>query len=175
MIMKFTGTVLKNLFSKPATSGYPFTPAEYPERTRGHIEIDMDACVLCGLCSKNCPPRTIKVDRAAGTWSINRFDCIQCGFCTTICAKKALKIVPGYQEPGDTKLTETFKKESKEPAKHPVSNSEVCVYCTLCAKKCPQGAITVDRAAKTWALDESKCVSCGVCADTCPKKCIEMK
>ena len=31
-----------------------------------------------------------------------------------------------------------------------------CVYCTLCAKKCPQSAITVDRQAKTWKLDDEK-------------------
>ena len=35
---------------------------------------------------------------------------------------------------------------------------EKCVYCTLCAKKCPQGAIEVDRKEKTWKLDSEKCV-----------------
>lgn len=56
----------------------------------------------------------------------------------------------------------------------PVSDPSKCVYCTLCAKKCPAGAIEVDRAAKTWALDEEKCVACGTCAEVCPKKCIIM-
>ena len=49
-----------------------------------------------------------------------------------------------------------------------------CVYCTLCAKKCPAEALTVDRTAKTWTLDEDKCVSCGTCAQVCPKNCIIM-
>ena len=56
----------------------------------------------------------------------------------------------------------------------PVSDPSKCVYCTLCAKKCPAGAIEVDRANKTWKLDDEKCVGCGTCAEACPKKCIIM-
>ena len=56
----------------------------------------------------------------------------------------------------------------------PVQDASKCVYCTICARKCPAGALTVDRAAKTWVLDEDMCVGCGTCADACPKKCIIM-
>ena len=80
-VMKFKNVVLKNLFSKPVTKNYPAEPAVYPERSRGHVEIDIDTCILCGICGMNCPARTIKVDRKASTWSIDRFDCIQCGYC----------------------------------------------------------------------------------------------
>ena len=44
--MDFTRTALKNLFSKPATRQYPQVPREYPARSRGHVEIDMDAVPL---------------------------------------------------------------------------------------------------------------------------------
>ena len=54
----------------------------------------------------------------------------------------------------------------------PVQDPAKCVYCTICARKCPAGALTVDRAAKTWALDEDLCVGCGTCAEACPKKAI---
>ena len=56
----------------------------------------------------------------------------------------------------------------------PVCDTSKCVYCTLCAKKCPQSALEVDRAAKTWKCDYEACVACGVCATVCPKKAIEM-
>ena len=56
----------------------------------------------------------------------------------------------------------------------PVQDASKCVYCTICARKCPAGALTVDRAAKTWTLDEDLCVGCGTCAQACPKKCIIM-
>ena len=57
----------------------------------------------------------------------------------------------------------------------PVLDSEKCVYCTLCAKKCPQEAIHVERKEKIWKLDDEKCVECGICAGACPKKAIGLK
>ncbi len=101
--MSFTKIAMKNLFSKPATTQYPFVAAEYPERSRGHVEIEENNCILCGLCMRSCPPGAINVDKAGLTWTIQRFDCIQCGYCVEKCPKKALKLVPGYQEPGAEK------------------------------------------------------------------------
>ena len=54
----------------------------------------------------------------------------------------------------------------------PVCDGSRCVFCTLCAKKCPADALTVDRAAKTWTLNEDKCIGCGTCAEACPKNAI---
>ena len=174
-LMSFKNPVLKNLFSKPVTKNYPAEPAVYPKRSRGHIEINIEDCILCGICSMNYPSRAITVDRKAGTWTINRFDCVQCGYCTEKCPKKCLSIVPGYQEPMSMKASATYEKPVEEKKKFPQADTEVCVFCTLCAKKCPQGAITVDRAEKKWELNKDACVSCGLCESNCPKKCISMK
>ncbi len=119
-MMPFTKTVLKNLFSKPVTRMYPQQPREYPQRTRGHIGIDIDACVLCGLCSKKCPADAITVDRAARTWSIQRFGCIQCGYCVESCPKKCLSMLQSYTPPAGEKHTDTFEKPL-EPPKEPVA------------------------------------------------------
>lgn len=56
----------------------------------------------------------------------------------------------------------------------PVNDPSKCIYCTLCAKKCPQEAITVDRKAKTWELNADDCVGCGTCQSVCPKDAIIM-
>ena len=56
----------------------------------------------------------------------------------------------------------------------PVQDPSKCVYCTLCARNCPAGALTVDRKAKTWVLDEDLCVACGTCQGACPKDAIIM-
>lgn len=50
-----------------------------------------------------------------------------------------------------------------------------CILCVLCDKKCPTGAIRVDRAGKTWAIDRLKCIQCGYCVEVCPKKCLAME
>ena len=90
-------------------------------------------------------------------------------------------MVPGYTEPGAQKASETFtrpappEQEAQQAGGKPVNDASKCVYCTLCAKKCPQDAITVDRAAKSWVLDAEKCVGCGICAASCPKKCLTLK
>ncbi|HXC63464.1 MAG TPA: 4Fe-4S dicluster domain-containing protein [bacterium] len=48
--------------------------------------------------------------------------------------------------------------------------AETCNYCTLCALKCPTGAIQVDRVKKAWTLDRFKCIVCAACVDACVKK-----
>ena len=49
-----------------------------------------------------------------------------------------------------------------------------CVFCTVCAKKCPTGALSVNRAQKRWAIDRLLCISCGCCVEVCPKKSISL-
>lgn len=48
-----------------------------------------------------------------------------------------------------------------------------CIYCGICAKKCPVKAIEVDRNTKSWTLDKAVCLQCGLCAMNCPKKIID--
>lgn len=108
--MKFAPVILKNLFSKPVTRQYPDVPIQYPDSSRGHIEIAIDKCISCGMCVRSCPTGTLSVDRMKGTWTINRFDCVQCGYCVLKCPTKCLSIVPGYQEPERTKDSQTYQK-----------------------------------------------------------------
>lgn len=107
-IMVFTKTALRNLFSKPATRPYPQTPREYPARTRGQIQIDLNSCIFCGLCAKKCPTGAIAVNRAEKTWSIERFGCIQCGSCVESCNKNSLSMQQNYTTPGQEKTIDTY-------------------------------------------------------------------
>ena len=152
-------------------------------------------CVYCTLCAKKCPAGALTVDRAAKTWTLDEDLCVGCGTCAEACPKKAILM------PGDEPVALEAPKAEEKPAPKapapapaapkaeekpaeaapaiqprddgkPVQDPSKCVYCTLCARKCPAGALTVDRAAKTWTLDEDLCVGCGTCAEACPKKCI---
>ena len=172
-LFSFSKEVLKNLISAPTTLDYPKEPSHYPKRMRGHIRIDIDQCISCTLCAQNCPPQALSVDRNKGTWTIDRFDCIQCGNCVNVCPKHCLYMEQGYTAPASQKQIETFTRPQKETL-YPHAG-DACVYCTLCAQKCPKQAIQVDRSAKRWKLDKTACVGCGSCARSCPKQCIEMK
>jgi len=68
-------------------------------------------------------------------------------------------------------VTTTF---PAEPAKrfdatrgHIVFDPSKCTSCTICMKRCPSQAITVDKEEKTWSIDQFKCVICGSCIDLC--------
>lgn len=51
---------------------------------------------------------------------------------------------------------------------------ENCILCSICAKKCPADAITVNRSTGMWELNAFRCILCGECVSSCPKKCITM-
>jgi ech hydrogenase subunit F len=122
-ILPFAKTALKNLVSAPATRQYPQQPRVYQQRTRGHIQVDMNTCILCGLCSKKCPANAITVDRAGRTWSIERFGCIQCGYCVESCPKKSLSMQQAYTDPNAKKSVDTYEK-APEPPKEPAAAKE---------------------------------------------------
>ena len=53
-------------------------------------------------------------------------------------------------------------------------DEEACNGCTLCAKKCPEDAIT-GKLKKLHILDQEKCIKCGICYDVCLPNAILVK
>ena len=123
-ILKYAPEALRNLFRPPVTTKYPFEPAVYPEGSRGHIEISIDDCIGCGMCVRACPCGTLSVDKAAGTWSIDRFDCIACGYCVEKCPKKCLSMVQGYQTPGEKSGAVTYTKSPEQLERERIAREE---------------------------------------------------
>lgn len=159
------------------------------------------ACGMCErVCSGNAITRTVEhledgQDRITLTFNLG--SCTFCATCADFCTRNAIELTGDYHmvatKEEDLLVTGSFIKaapKKKAPAAaapedcqaapavkprddgKPVNDPARCVYCTLCAKKCPVQALTVDRAAKTWVLDEDKCIACGTCAQACPKNCI---
>ena len=78
-------------------------------------------------------------------------------------SKSACKMYPA-QEP--VFFDRTRGRIEMEPSK--------CIVCTLCAKRCPTGAIVVDKEENTWQIDRFKCIQCGACAEGCKPKSLQM-
>lgn len=127
-MLDFIPVALKNVFSKPATRNYPSVKRTPYDGQRGHIGIDMDKCIFCGICSRKCPVDAITVKRAERTWSIDRFKCVMCGSCSENCPKKCLSIAPEYTAPANVKSSDTYEGKPvpvsvpKAPAKIAKSN-----------------------------------------------------
>ncbi|WP_400208419.1 4Fe-4S binding protein [Candidatus Methanomassiliicoccus intestinalis] len=105
---KMAKTVLKSLFKKPVTKMYPVVPREWEERTRGHVSIIKENCILCGICARKCPTDAISVDRKGKTWTIERMSCIQCSSCVEACPKDCLVMEQTYTSPDVHKISDTF-------------------------------------------------------------------
>lgn len=78
-------------------------------------------------------------------------------------SKPATRLYPAYERPAFERSRGRI-----------VLNPDNCILCSICARKCPADAITVDRATGKWELDAFRCIICGECVASCPKKTISM-
>jgi len=49
-----------------------------------------------------------------------------------------------------------------------------CIFCGLCERRCPTGAIKVEKAKSSWSIERLQCIQCNYCNEVCPKKCLRM-
>ncbi|MCW4005842.1 MAG: NADH-quinone oxidoreductase subunit I [Candidatus Bathyarchaeota archaeon] len=85
--------VLSHIFAKPATGKYPFVKCTPAEGFRGKQVFDIDLCVSCGLCSRDCPAKAIEMVEMNGkkrpVFYLDR--CIFCYQCADSCPRNAIK------------------------------------------------------------------------------------
>jgi ech hydrogenase subunit F len=112
-IFRLAGTVLKSLSRPPATRLYPFVPRVYETKTRGHIDIEIEKCILCGICDRRCPTQAISVTKAERNWSIERLRCIQCSSCVELCPTKCLSMGTQYTGPSFGSVRDSFTQAPK--------------------------------------------------------------
>ena len=139
---------------------------------------DLGSCTFCSTCADFCTRHSIELTQDYHMIGVEEGDLIVSG--TFIKKKPAPKPAPKpAAAPAAAKADAPAAGAAPAaPAVQPrgdgkpAQDPDKCVYCTICARKCPGEALTVDRKEKTWKLDEDKCVGCGTCADVCPKNAI---
>ena len=108
----------RTFLRKPVTVMYPLEKEVPPERARGVIALDVDACTVCMLCARECPDWCIYIEghkeqqppaepgaRARTRSVLDRFDidfalCMFCGICVEVCPFDALFWSPEYEYSG---------------------------------------------------------------------------
>lgn len=109
--------VIKHLFKKPATCGYPFQKAHIYPNFRGRIDFDSSKCIGCQMCVRVCPAKAIEiplskeqppapapVEGQPAAPAKRKFDCIMkldhcvfCAQCVETCPKKALIMTQDFE------------------------------------------------------------------------------
>lgn len=95
---------IKSIFSKPATTKYPFAKPKIHPRFRGKPTFQ-DECIGCMGCKEICPSGAIEVidDIENKKRKIVRHldKCIMCGECERICtSEKGVKLLPEFDLAG---------------------------------------------------------------------------
>lgn len=101
--LKFLGEVAKNLFKKPVTVEYPVKediPAS--EEYRGLHYVDIDKCIGCRLCARECPSNTIVMvehpKKPSKKLAVVNYDaCVFCYHCVYVCPVKAYVTSNNYK------------------------------------------------------------------------------
>ncbi len=104
---------ISHIFTKPATTKYPFVKPKLPEDFRGETQYQVNACNVIELGSTDS--LTLDVRSIVG---------VNCSVCVRDCPAKAIEIV------------------EVDGKRRPQFNFDRCVFCYQCVESCPRKAIT---------------------------------
>jgi formate hydrogenlyase subunit 6/NADH:ubiquinone oxidoreductase subunit I len=94
-VRRFPGiskTLIKSLVGKPATLNYPQQKRMYTPATRGKVENEIERCIFCRMCERNCPTSALSVSKERNEWEIDSLKCCQCRRCVEVCPVKCLSM-----------------------------------------------------------------------------------
>ncbi|MEW5722973.1 MAG: 4Fe-4S binding protein [Thermodesulfobacteriota bacterium] len=91
--------ILRNLVGPRATRPYPVQKRAPFPRTRGHLVVEIEKCILCSACALRCPANAIVVSKDEGTLVLDPYRCIVCGECVAVCPSECLSMSPDHRVP----------------------------------------------------------------------------
>lgn len=96
---KMLRETLRSLLYRPVTVEYMTKAGKMvpvPERLRGKLTYDREACIGCLLCVRVCPSGVVtSAGERKVAFNISR--CILCGQCAEICPERAIKLSSQFE------------------------------------------------------------------------------
>jgi formate hydrogenlyase subunit 6/NADH:ubiquinone oxidoreductase subunit I len=91
--------LLRSMTKRPATLRYPFERAQPVEGLRGKPVWDMEKCIGCGLCQRDCPTRAIEMTGRGrqAEFKVYYDRCAFCAQCTESCPVGAITMTQEYE------------------------------------------------------------------------------
>ena len=119
--------------------------------------------ILTGICNGSGKPGDVEILEEMGTM-VQRFSL--CGLGTSA-PNPVLTTIQYFRNEYEAHLTDKKCPAGVcKPLFHYEIDIENCTGCTLCARKCPQDAIS-GKKKSPHELDQASCVKCGICYDVC--------
>ena len=84
--------IMRSLLGKPATLMYPQRKRTYTAATRGKVENEIEKCIFCRMCERNCPTAALLVSKETNEWEIDSLKCCTCRRCVEVCPVKCLSM-----------------------------------------------------------------------------------
>jgi formate hydrogenlyase subunit 6/NADH:ubiquinone oxidoreductase subunit I len=85
-------TAAAYILIEPATTRYPFEKTTLLENLRGQPIFNRNLCIGCGICSKNCPSKAMRMvtvnKKKYPLFNLGK--CIFCNECVENCPKNAI-------------------------------------------------------------------------------------
>ncbi len=130
---------VSHIFTKPATTKYPFVKPQLPDESRGKIVYEIKDCNIidfgpdreftldvksivgsnCRVCQRDCPTNAIEIveiDDGKRRVQIDLNKCIFCHQCVETCPRKAIKSSDLYELATTDKSALVMKPEFKKKA-----------------------------------------------------------
>lgn len=122
-------------------------------------------CVFQYDCVRACKFDAMHIDDN-GMIIVDKEKCTGCGACAIACPRDLIEMVSIKKRVHILCTSHDKGVISRKVC----GNNTACIACTLCVKKCPVDAITMED--NLAVINYDKCIVCGMCADVCPTSAI---
>ena len=80
-----------------------------------------------------------------------------------------------FSKPPTIKLTQLNTHFTPHTRGHVENDIDACIFCGLCARRCPTHALGVSKDGRTWSIERFNCVQCNCCVEICPANSLRME